>query len=413
MSTSLARRVLTNTGALAAVNIGRIAVSFVVQLLVARSLGLVGLGHYTVAMAYLNLSQVISDLGLPLWLVRELAQTPAYRRAYLARSLVRQGGAALILWAALVGLAALLPYAPEGRAALVWVGASLPLFAATSAVMTLFQAAERMAWVWLVEWTVNGLILAGSVWALARGGNVVTLMQVLVVAQAVGMLLAWGLLARMKLLRGAAAASPWSALPIPARPFFGLSLSDVLLQRGDILLLSLVADARVLGIYSAAYNLARVAIKLLQSVWRGVYPTLARLYPTAPDQAAQLAQRVLGLGVALCVGGALLGSLLAAPVLRLVYGPATPDAGPEAVLALRLLLWQAPLFFVELYATTWLLVRGQARAALGVALLHAGALFTLLPLGAAAAEAVGAAVAALLAQGVGSVAGLRWLRRDR
>jgi O-antigen/teichoic acid export membrane protein len=190
-------------------------------------------------------------------------------------------------------------------------------------------------------------------------------------------------------------------------PFFGLSLTDVLLQRLDILLLSLVGDPRLLGSYSAAYNLVRVVIKLLQSLWRGVYPTLARLQMTTPSRAAHLAQRLLIGGGLVCVAGAAVGSLIAAPVLRLVYGVA--DA--EAAAALAWLVWQGPLFFVETYAITWLAVVGQARTALWVSLLHVVLLGMLLPLGARVWGVVGAAWGTLVAQGAGALAG--WRLRGR
>lgn len=66
------RRVLVNTGALTSASLYRIGTSFVLQLLIARNLGIEGLGHYTIAMAYLNVSQVISELGLPALLVHDL-----------------------------------------------------------------------------------------------------------------------------------------------------------------------------------------------------------------------------------------------------------------------------------------------------------------------------------------------------
>ena len=61
-------------------------------------------------------------------------------------------------------------------------------------------------------------------------------------------------------------------------PFFTLSIAEVLQQRIDILLLSIVAGPAVTGIYSAAYNLVRILVKLIQSFWQALYPTLSRLH---------------------------------------------------------------------------------------------------------------------------------------
>ena len=420
---SQGRRVLVNTGALASANLWRIVVSFLVQLLVFRQLGLESLGQYTVAMAYLNISQVLCEMGLPLWIVRELAQAPHLRPIYFRRSVLLQGTAALLLWALLAGLMTLLPYPQVTRTAIFWVGASLPLFAITSATATIYQAAERMELAFVIEFVTNLLILLLSVWLLWQKRSVADLLLVVVIAQGIGMVVGLLLLFAFRLLTPpqlalstSLHAQPRSLIQIAqgALPFFGLSLTDVLLQRLDILLLSLFGDARLLGAYSAAYNLVRVAVKLLQSIWRGIYPTLARLYPTTPSQAVKMAQRLLLWGFLLCTFGALLVSVWATPILRLVYGVGDSSSGGategEVAVVLGWLIWQAPLFFLELYATTWLMVVLRASAAFGVALLHVLLLVLLLPLGAAYAGAIGAAWGTLAAQAIAAAVTL-WLMR--
>jgi O-antigen/teichoic acid export membrane protein len=200
-----------------------------------------------------------------------------------------------------------------------------------------------------------------------------------------------------------------------AAPFLGLSLTDVLLQRIDILLLSLLGNMQLLGIYSAAYNLVRVAVKVLQSIWRGLYPTLARLYPVAPNQAQRVALRLLWVGLAVCGVGTLLTDVLATPILRFVYaaGRGATDATDVVAAApvLAVLIWQAPLFFAELYATTWLLVVQRANTALRLALLHLLLLVLLLPLGAVVAGAVGAALGTVAAQTIASTVALWQMRQ--
>ncbi|MCC6453682.1 MAG: oligosaccharide flippase family protein [Caldilineaceae bacterium] len=425
--TTLRRRVLVNTGALASANLWRIVVSFLVQLLVARALGLEALGQYTVAMAYLNISQVLCEMGLPLWMVRELAQAPHLRTLYFRRGVLLQMTAALLLWAGLVGLVMLLPYPLVTRTALFWVGASLPLFAITSACATQFQAAERMELAFVVEIVINLLILLLSAWQLWQQQSVADLLLVVVVAQGIGMMLALGLLFTSRLLAPAplvdaplsgtplSESLPWRKLLSGAMPFFGLSLTDVLLQRLDILLLSLFADARLLGTYSAAYNLVRVAIKLLQSVWRGAYPTLARLYVATPERASRVATKLLYWGLALCLLGALLTGVLATPIVRFIYGVTEGTGGSavdaEVARALAWLIWQAPLFLLEFYATTWLLVVGRARTALVITLAHLLLLALLLPLGAALAGSMGAAWGTVAAQALGAALALWQVRK--
>jgi O-antigen/teichoic acid export membrane protein len=133
---------------------------------------------------------------------------------------------------------------------------------------------------------------------------------------------------------------------------------------------------------------------------------LSRLYPSTPDQAQRLAKRLFYVGFALCTIGALLVTVLATPIVRLIYGVAgdvTGDtlqsaAGIETAIVLAWLIWQAPLFFIELYTTTWLLVVAQTRVAFGLSLFHVLLLALMLPSGALFFGAVGAAWGALAAQ---------------
>ncbi|RIK53909.1 MAG: hypothetical protein DCC57_07590 [Chloroflexi bacterium] len=364
------RRTLLNAGALTGSNLWRIAVSFLLQIAVARRLGLEALGHYTLLMAVLNIGQVLSELGLPLLLVRDLARRPDLRRARLRQALIVQGAAALITAAGLVALTALLPTGSPLRPALWWIAASWPLYAALSACETLFQAAERMELLLGVEAAINLLTALASIGVLWLHGTVVHLAAVVALAQVV------------------------SVLARQARPFLGLALADVLLQRLDMVLVGLVGGATTAGLYSAAYNLVRVAVKIIQSVWRALYPTLSRLSAQAPARYRRWLGLSLRYGLPACGGAAAVGAVLAAPLLALLYG------------VLRILLWVMPLFFVESALITHFLVQQRPHAALRLTAAHVAAMALLLPPGVWLGGAVGAAWAALLAQAAGVLVGL-------
>ncbi|MEZ4657205.1 MAG: oligosaccharide flippase family protein [Caldilineaceae bacterium] len=259
-STRPGRRVLRNAGALTGSNLWRIGVSFGLQLLVARRLGAVALGQYTVALAWLNVAQVVSELGLQTLLVRDLAQAPHLRKGYFGLALKLQLGATVLICLCLFGLGWLLPVSSTLRLSLWLAGLTLPAYAVTSVCQTLFQAGERMELVMIIEVIINTLIVALSVLAVGLGGAVPALIGVMVITQIGSALLCLFWLRRSRLL-----ASPQEALSIApwlvwrqVAPFYGQSLADVLLQRVDILLLSMMGNPAVTGIYSAAYSVVRV-----------------------------------------------------------------------------------------------------------------------------------------------------------
>lgn len=405
------RRVLVNTGALTSASLYRIGMSFVLQLLIARRLGVEGLGHYTIAMAYLNVSQVVSELGLPALLVRDLAQMPDRRRNYFRALLGIQVVMGLLTWGALVLLSLLLPYGDTTRSALWLVGASLPLFAVSSASQTLFQAGERMELVMGVEVFINTLILALSVVVLWRGGGEEMLIMVIVVTQAVSALTCIFLVMRSRLLSGEqkAVGVDVGGLLRQAMPFFGLSLGDVLLQRIDILLLSIVAGPGVTGIYSAAYNVVRVLLKLVQSFWKALYPTLSRLHQQAQAQYERLARLGLRYGLLLLLPSATIGTAVAVGALSLIFG----GEYEESARVFQVLLWAAPLFLIENYAITLLMVERHLRASLVVLALHLAATVLALPPLTRWQGADGAAWAVVLAGALGAGFGAWQIHRLR
>jgi len=76
-------RVGINVGALGVSNLWRVGTSFILQLWIAYQLGLALLGQYTIVLAYLHVSQILSELGLPTYLVSRLAHAPDQSHSYL------------------------------------------------------------------------------------------------------------------------------------------------------------------------------------------------------------------------------------------------------------------------------------------------------------------------------------------
>jgi O-antigen/teichoic acid export membrane protein len=323
--------------------------------------------------------------------------------------LVIQVSMGFLTWGGLVLLSLLLPYGDVTRLSLWLVGASLPLFAVSSASQTLFQAGERMELVMGVEVFINSLILALSVLVLWQGGGEEALIAVIIVTQAVSALICLLLIARSRLLGGRQEPSGVRAPSLlrQALPFFGLSLGDVLLQRLDILLLSIVAGPAITGIYSAAYNVVRVLMKLIQSFWKALYPTLSRLHQQAQVQYERLARLGLRYGLLLLLPTATIGVVVAGGALSFIFGG---EYG-ESARVFQILLWAAPLFLLENYAITLLMVERHLRSSLLVLGLHLLATVVALPPLTNWLGADGTAWAVVIAGALGAGYGLWQLHR--
>jgi O-antigen/teichoic acid export membrane protein len=398
------RRIVGNTAALAGSNLWRILISFVLQLLIFRQLGTAALGVYSLALAYLNLCQTMTDLGLPGLLVRELAQAPHLRRSYFRLALSRQLAAAVIIAGGLGFTTTVAPFSPELRGALWCIGASLPWYAVTSATQTLFQAGERMELVMGVELCINTLILLLSIGVLWVGGGVVMVVAVIIGTQVISAGLGLWLIRRSGLLAAPQLPLPTDGRPLWRRlaPFYTLSLADVLMQRVDLLLLSFLANEAIVGIYSAAYNLVRVLLKLIQSFLQALYPTLSRLRLRAPIRYRQMADLSLRAGLLLLLPALLIGGFAAEGALRLVYG----SVDPVTVLVLRVLLITGITALVMGFVNLLFLVEQRPRWSVVNTAVNVAVVALLLPLLEGRSGASGAAYAVAGAGGVSAISAL-------
>ncbi|MBX2997403.1 MAG: oligosaccharide flippase family protein [Caldilineaceae bacterium] len=422
---STGRRVLINTGALAGSSLWRIGLSFVLQLLIANRLGIEGLGQYATALAYLNVSQVLSELGLPQLLIRDLAQSPVQRRSLFWQSLLMQFAAGILIWLGIWALTSFSFFTETTRLVLIIVTASLPFFALSSICITLFQADERMEVVMGVEMLINGLILVGSVALLWMNATIIHLAFLLVLTQIISGLLYLILLKRGQILdipqveeAGNIAATPDSqfftrnsilTLWQRSRPFYGLAIANVLLHRLDLLLLSAVAGELITGIYSAAYLVVRVFLILGQTYWQSLYPTLSRLRLQSVDGYHRLAEMAIRYGLLALLPASALICGLADPLLRLIF---PEESYAASVPVLRLLIWAAPLFLLTTYCINLLLIERHPRLGMAVASVQILVTLAILPPLSRLWQAPGSGMAILSAVTVSSVWGLWLLRRQ-
>ncbi|MBI1296808.1 oligosaccharide flippase family protein [bacterium] len=409
------RRVLLNTSALAGSSLWRIGLSFVLQLFIANRLGAVGLGQYTTALAYLNVCQILSELGLPQLLVRDLAHEPQKRRHYFRVALGLQLGASSLIAVILaVVLTVFQPFQPVTQAALLVIVISLPFFAISSVCATVFQAGERMELVMLVEMVVNIIIAVGSIAVLWREGTVVHLAAVMIVSQAFSALMYWALLMRTGMLVRQLGDEKWhdtvQLLWRKALPFYGLSLSNVLLQRVDILLLSVIAGEIITGVYSAAYLVVRVFLVLSQTYWQAIYPTLSRLRHQMSEQSWRLATLAIRYGLMGLLPISAIFSGAAEPLLGMVF---RGEDYAASVPVFAVLIWTPPLFLIASFAVNLLLVERYPHLSLTIALTHLLTTLLLLPSFSAVWGALGAAYAVLIAVCCSAIVGFVWIRYVR
>ena len=364
-----ARRVGLSSFWLLAARVGGQALGLLFTAALARALGETGLGQFAFISAVLFIGNALTTFGLDTLLIREVATARADgpgRSSGVPQTI----SAALLIQLALsvvfvAGLWLLAPRLANQTAATLPALriAALALFPLAFATVdsALLRAHERMAHFLAFSLATAATLALGGLALLAGGGGLTTAAVVFVVAQVVGALVAAGLARRA--LPGFARRWVWPAWPVVGRALrLGAGLAalmalSLLYQRSGVLLLSLLDGDATAGAYSAAARIIE-ALKILPAAFFGaMFPILAA---ARRDPGAERAYRRAF--VALLVASSLLAAattLLARPILALLFGPGFASAAPT----LRIMVWSLPPTAVAFKLSFDLVIAGRERAA--------------------------------------------------
>jgi len=325
--------------------------TLVLVALVTRYEGSAGLGRYVLVTTLVGLAVAITDLGLSMFLTREVAResSSSHRRTLLGdllplRMMLAAVGAGGLLCTAWV------PSFPVATQRLLRLGAlSLLSKAAVGMLRGFVNGRQRMDVTSSIDVAAGALTLAGAVPALAAGFGVPGVLACTAAADAVGVLIygailrSWYLLPRLRL-----SPAQWSNVLSKAYPFAVTGIIAMAYRRLDIVVLSAWQGDAAAGHYGAAYRLWEAMGLIPASLLDAMFPELARL--AHKQSGHRRLRRILRrAGPLLMVGGLLLSAMgiaLAGTLLALVYGQA--QAPREAVAAFRVQVWAIPAMFLYL-----------------------------------------------------------------
>lgn len=353
------RRIVTNVGWLFADRIVRLGVGLLVSIVVTRYLGPEQFGLLNYSIAFVGLLLPIAIFGLDHVLIRELVREPARADETMGSVFaikVISGSSAFVV--AIV--AAAMIEAEDSLAQLLTVVAGITLlFQAFDVIDFWFQSqvrAKYAAWARTVSFLAVSairliLVLAGA-----------PLLAFAVAFALESALAALGLVAVYK-LRGQRLAA-WRFTRTTAGHLFHIGLPLTLsaaawaitVRIDQVMLGKMLGDAEV-GVYAAAVRISELWYMIPMVIVNSVAPALTIARKTDPLVYRRRTQQLLNLMAGLAYLIAIPTTLLAAPLVYLLYGSEFAEAGP--VLAVH--IWGA--LFVNLGAAhnVWLLNEGLTR----------------------------------------------------
>lgn len=308
---------------------------------VVRRLGASEFGQYSAVMAYVAVLAVFTDLGLAPFFVRE-----ASRDREGAHHLFGNIVSIRLLLSTIVLAVAPVSVALLGKGSGVVSGialacAGLLLYAVQGPVEGVLTALERLDVVSLgalanqfVFWLLATVLLVKGVGYLGLIGS-----------SLVGLVAATALLirgaSRLGALRWVCRPRDWMDILRRALPFGVQSISYIIAQRFDTLLMSVVLSTAAIGWYNAPLALIGMFLLGAQALATASFPPIVRAYASSADALPGMAWPVLKSLIIASLPIAVFGSVFAAPIVDILYSAEFAPAVP----VLRVLLWSLPLSF--------------------------------------------------------------------
>ncbi len=320
--------------------------NFLAFVYVARMLGVDSFGVLEFAGSLLTWFLLAGDAGLEMWATREAARSSDIH-SLIGRVVPLRLILATASFAVLVGILPFLQVEPEGLRPLlqaVLLAFGLCVFLQAVTLKWVFLGREQMGPV------AQGLVAGQIVFAVAVFGAVRTHEDVMWVpmirfmSDAVTAAYFVVALARERgglrpafTLRGA------GAVLRPAMTLGAAQTLALLNYNFDAVLLGFLRGVRDVGFYNAAYRPVTVALAVPLTYFQGLFPALSRTTQEGPQALRALAERSLRLCAIAAVPLGVGGTMLAEPVMVLLFGSQYAEsAGP-----LKLLIWSAALVILR------------------------------------------------------------------
>lgn len=301
--------------------VGRLA-SLALFIVVARRLGEHGFGAFVFAIAYLGFVMIAVDLGLDRYMLRAVARDTGAADHLFFNVIALKAAIAVPLFAA--GLVALHLIGYSANAQLTALALAPGVFADSVArtQASIFEARERGRPPAVADGFQRILSAGLGIAALLAGYGVVAVGISYSIGSISGVALGFVLLHRtLGMPRGAVSRRTWRHLTRTSAPFAVQDTFSVLLARMDMLLLGLLAAEAAVGRYGGAYRLFESTFFLTYALTGAFVPMYTNLGRHTEPPLHIMFQRSIKLAIVLLAPVAVTFTVLAVPVVRLIYGP--------------------------------------------------------------------------------------------
>ncbi|HZY32045.1 MAG TPA: flippase [Candidatus Methylomirabilis sp.] len=340
---SLARRASVNIMLKALGEFSRLAWALLL-ILVARRLGAESLGRIAFAFSFTTIIVLLTDLGMNVLVVREVARDRGAAGCYLGNLLSLKLVSAPVAFGLIAAAISLSGYSSDVvTVVLLFAGISIArgLLELYGAVFSGLEVMGREAV--LKNLYQMGLFLSGGI-ALALGYGALGLSVALLIASLLTVLVGSGMVRRtmpgVRLLWDGAL---WLSMMRRGLPLAMTTIFIILYNDSDLILLSYLGKAEhEVGVYAAASKILKTLQLIPMLIVSGVYPVFSDLARGSKDALNTAYRGTLKLLLMIAIPLSIVVAIFADLFIRLIYGQGFTQAIPP----LRLLALSIPFVYL-------------------------------------------------------------------
>ncbi|MDZ8050725.1 MAG: oligosaccharide flippase family protein [Aulosira sp. ZfuVER01] len=274
--------------------------TFILTAAIARNLGAYSLGQYLLAVSYYYIFVNFASQALKTLFTRELARSPEETPLYLVSGSFLQLILSILGYVGLVIWVFVLPYSPDTSLVCYIMGLTIVPFALSNITEAVFQSQEKMHLITISTVPIYILRLLVMLWAMQLHYGVVYLAGILMISESIILVIEWLILTKMikpqwQIKRDFI----WKTLKT-ARTFFAIEGVGIIASKLDVLILSLLGNEFLIGLYGAVVQLMQPFSIVANSANMAAFPTMSKAVALGKEKQRQSTENIIE--VLLCMG---------------------------------------------------------------------------------------------------------------
>lgn len=309
--------------------------SFILFVMLSRTYGQDGIGHYSFAIALTGFFMVLADFGLTNLSIKDMSRRQGDIELYYSHIFTMRLVLTVLSYGLLVLMSLFLPGSFDAWLIIIIIGAYQILYAVLEGLGAVFIAHERMHYTSLIEFSAKATSAILCVAAILSEMTLVSVLAILPAVVTMHIIIAYVLVSRKY-------GQPRIRLTIErmkgvlrdAKPYALFAFLAQLSTRIDVVVLGVMLGAAAAGVYNVAYRIVFLLLFIPYFAGMSLFPVISRFQHAGSDKeleglyhGALRVAILLGLPVASGIW------LIAPELIDMIFG----EQFEEAVSILRLL----------------------------------------------------------------------------